>query len=120
MKAGGLADFSSALPKTLVGLGLEVRVVLPGYRGLGGDVLMTLDVPLGSVTERVVVRHVARRDGVDVLALAVEGWFDGESPYGYQDDDVLPFVLFSKAVTAMAAEPHGALTSSTAMTGTPA
>ena len=64
----------------------------------------TLDVPLGSVTERVVVRHVARRDGVDVLALAVEGWFDGESPYGYQDDDVLPFVLFSKAVTAMAAD----------------
>ena len=104
VKAGGLADFSSALPKTLAGLGLQVRVVLPGYRGLGGDAVTTLDVPLGSVTERVVVRHVARRDGVDVLALAVEGWFDGEIPYGYQDDDVLPFVLFSKAVTAMAAE----------------
>src|SRR5687768_8118153 len=75
VKAGGLADFSSALPKTLVGLGLQVRVVLPGYRGLGGHTVTTLDVPLGSVTERVVVRHVARRDGVDVLALAVEGWF---------------------------------------------
>ena len=47
VKAGGLADFSSALPKTLVGLGLQVRVVLPGYRGLGGHTVTTLDVPLG-------------------------------------------------------------------------
>jgi starch synthase len=105
VKAGGLADFSGALPKTLARLGLEVRLVLPGYRGLGGTASTTLDVPLGPVTEQVAVRFLGRRDGVDVFTLAGEGWFDRDLPYGYQDDDVLPFVLFSKAVTALAAQP---------------
>ena len=105
VKAGGLADFSGALPKTLARLGLEVRLVLPGYRGLGGTPVTTLDVPLGPVTERVAVRSLGRRDGIDVFTLAAEGWFDRDLPYGYQDDDVLPFVLFAKAVTALAALP---------------
>src|SRR5687768_4854875 len=105
VKAGGLADFSGALPKTLAGLGLDVRLVLPGYRGLGGDLLTSLDVSLGPIAERVEVRRIARRDGVDVLTLAIEGWFDRDQPYGYRDDDVLPFVLFSRAVTELAAQP---------------
>ncbi|WP_222267309.1 glycogen/starch synthase [Modestobacter marinus] len=104
VKAGGLADFSGALPKTLAGLGLDVHLVLPGYRGLGGDLMTTLDVSLGPIAERVEVRRIARRDGVDVLTLVVEGWFDRDQPYGYRDDDVLPFVLFSRAVTELAAQ----------------
>ncbi len=105
VKAGGLADFSGALPKSLARLGLRVRLVLPGYRGLGGIPVTTLDVPLGPVTERVIVRFLERRDDIEVYTLAGEGWFDRDLPYGYQDDDVLPFVLFSKAVTALAALP---------------
>jgi ADP-glucose type glycogen/starch synthase len=104
VKAGGLADVSSALPKMLARLGMQVRLVIPGYRGLGGTPVATFDVPLGSVAERVVVRQLAQHDGVDVVTLGIEGWFDRDAPYGYQDDDVLPFVLFSKAVTALAAQ----------------
>lgn len=103
-KVGGLADFSGGLPQALAALGHEVRLVLPAYLWLGGRPLMTLDVPLGGITERVHVKHLARRGGVDVLTVGSAGWYDHEVPYSYRDADVLPFVLFSKAITALAAD----------------
>ncbi|HSE69323.1 MAG TPA: glycogen/starch synthase [Nocardioidaceae bacterium] len=104
-KVGGLADVSDALPKELARIGHEVQVVMPAYRGLVGRRLLSLDVPMGQIVERVHVCHLARRDGVDVYTLDCPGWFDRDAPYGYADEHVLPFVLFSKAVTALAAEP---------------
>ncbi|MDI3213976.1 glycogen/starch synthase [Arthrobacter sp. AL12] len=103
VKVGGLADVSSALPKRLAQLGFDVRLVIPGYRGLGGSPVLTFDVPLGPVAERVVVRRLTSLGGVEVFTLGLPGWFDREVPYSYQDDDVMPFVLFSKAVTTLAA-----------------
>ncbi|SFK58293.1 glycogen/starch synthase [Geodermatophilus ruber] len=103
-KVGGLADVSSALPKALAQRGVDVRLVIPGYRGLGGTPVRTLDVPFGQVHERVEVRRLAGLGGVEVLTLGVPDWFDRDTPYGYQDEDVLPFVLFAKAVTALAAQ----------------
>ena len=104
MKVGGLADVSSALPKKLSELGLDVRLVIPAYRGLGGSPVLTIDVPFGPVAERVIIRRLPSLGAVDVLALDAPGWFDRELPYSYQDNDVMPFVLFSKAVTALAAQ----------------
>ena len=104
VKVGGLADVSSALPKRLARLGFDVHLVIPGYRGLGGTRVQTFEVPLGPVPERVVVRRLPPLGGVTVLTLDLPGWFDREVPYSYQDDDVLPFVLFSKAVTTLAAQ----------------
>lgn len=104
MKVGGLADVSHALPKELARLGHEVGVVLPAYAGLGGERLFSLPVQMGKVEEIVHVSHLARRDGMDVYTVGSPGWFERDVPYGYQDDDVLPFVLFSKAVTALAAQ----------------
>lgn len=103
IKVGGLADVSSALPKRLAGLGFDVRLVIPGYRGLGGSPVMTFEVPLGPVAERVVVLRLPALGGVQVYTLGLPGWLDREVPYSYQDDDVMPFVLFSKAVTTLAA-----------------
>lgn len=103
VKVGGLADVSSALPKKLAELGFDVRLVIPGYRGLGGSPVLTFEVPLGPVAERVEVRRLPPLGGVEVFTLGLPGWFDREVPYSYQDDDVLPFVLFSKAVTTLAA-----------------
>lgn len=103
VKVGGLADVRSALPKRLAELGFDVRLVIPGYRGLGGSPVMTFEVPLGPVAERVVVRRLPSLGGVDVFTLGLPGWFDRQVPYSYQDDDVMPFVLFSKAVAALAA-----------------
>ncbi len=104
-KVGGLADVSAALPKELARLGHEVRVVMPAYRGLRGRRVLSLDVRLGPVVERVHVSHLAHQDGVDVYTIGSSGWFDRDVPYGYRDDPVLPFVLFSKAVVALAAHP---------------
>ena len=103
-KVGGLADVSDALPKELARLGHEVRVVIPAYRGLGGRRVLSFDVELGRLVERVHVSHLAHRDGVEVYTVGCAGWFDRDVPYGYRDDDVLPFVLFSKAVSTLAAQ----------------
>lgn len=104
VKVGGLADVSGALPKRLAELGFDVRLVIPAYRGLGGSPVLTFDVPFGPVPERVTVRRLPPLGGVEVLTIGISGWFDRELPYSYQDDDVMPFVLFSKAVTALAAQ----------------
>jgi ADP-glucose type glycogen/starch synthase len=103
VKVGGLADVSGALPKRLAELGFDVRLVIPGYRGLGGSPVLTFEVPLGPVAERVVVRRLPPLGGVEVFTLGLPGWFDRDAPYSYQDNDVMPFVLFSKAVTTLAA-----------------
>jgi starch synthase len=104
VKVGGLADVSIALPKRLAELGFDVRLVIPAYRGLGGSPVLTFDVPLGPVDEHVVVRRLPPLGGVEVFTLGLPGWFDREVPYSYQDDDVMPFVLFSKAITTLAAQ----------------
>src|SRR5215207_1633895 len=104
VKVGGLADVSSALPKRLAEVGFDVRLVIPAYRGLGGSPVLTFDVPFGPVAERVVVRRLPPLGKVEVLTLGLPGWFDREVPYSYQDGDVMPFVLFSKAITALAAQ----------------
>lgn len=102
VKVGGLADVSGALPKRLAELGFDVRLVIPGYRGLGGTPVLAFEVPLGPVAERIEVRRLQPMGSVEVLTLCIPGWFERDVPYGYQDDDVLPFVLFAKAVTALA------------------
>ena len=104
VKVGGLADVSIALPKRLVELGFDVRLVIPAYRGIGGTPVLTFDVPLGPVAERVVVRRLPPLRGVEVFTIGLPGWFDREVPYSYQDDDVMPFVLFSKAIATLAAQ----------------
>ena len=103
-KVGGLADFSAGLPQALAAQGHDVRLVIPAYQWLGGRPWTTLDVPLGPISERMHVRHLTRREGVDVLTVGSPGWYDHEVPYSYQDEDVLPFVLFSKAITALASD----------------
>lgn len=104
MKVGGLADVSSALPQRLAQLGVDVRLVIPAYPGLNGDPLLTFDMDYGPVAQMVVVRSLPPLGGVEVLALDLPGWFERAVPYSYQDDDVMPFVLFSKAIAALAAQ----------------
>ena len=51
-----------------------------------------------------VVRRLPPLRGVEVFTIGLPGWFDREVPYSYQDDDVMPFVLFSKAIATLAAQ----------------
>jgi starch synthase len=102
-KIGGLADVVGALPKQLASMGHDVRVVIPAYRGLGGEPELTFELTFGNLPQHVVVRRLATQHGVEVLTVGAPGWFDRATPYGYQDEDVLPFVFFGLAVTAYAA-----------------
>ena len=107
LKVGGLADVGGALPKALARLGHDVRLVLPGHPGLAhGERLFSFDVPMGPATERVEVLDLGRHGGVEVVALWSEELFSRAAVYGgfgYEDDEVVPFVLFSRAVAALAA-----------------
>ena len=59
---------------------------------------------MGPETELTRVDHHGVHGGVSVYTVGNESYFDREAAYGgYEDDDVAPFVLFSKAVVAFAA-----------------
>jgi starch synthase len=105
IKVGGLADVGASLPKALARLGHDVRLMLPGYSCAGaGRPIVSLAIPMGPETERAHVNHHGVHGGVSVYAVGNESYFDREAAYGgYEDDDVAPFVLFSKAVVAFAA-----------------
>ena len=105
IKVGGLADVGASLPKALARLGHDVRLVLPGYSCVGaGRPTVSLEIPMGPETELAHVDHHGVHGGVSVYTVGNESYFDRGAAYGgYEDDDVAPFVLFSKAVVAFAA-----------------
>jgi ADP-glucose type glycogen/starch synthase len=110
VKVGGLADVGGALPKALARLGHETRLILPGYRSgthLGaGRPVRVLTVPMGPNEEKVEIRHHGKHGGVEVYTVRNGRYFDEEMIYGgYEHGDVVPFILFSKAVTQFAADP---------------
>lgn len=105
IKVGGLADVGASLPKALARSGHDVRLILPGYSWAGdGETILSFAVPMGTATARAVFAHHGRHRGVDVYSVGGGGYFDREAVYGgYEDDDVAPFVFFSKAVAEFAA-----------------
>jgi starch synthase len=105
IKVGGLADVGASLPKALARLGHDVRLVLPGYPCVGaGRPTVSLEIPMGPETELAHVDYHGVHGGVSIYTVGNESYFDREAAYGgYEDDDVAPFVLFSKAVVAFAA-----------------
>jgi starch synthase len=85
-KTGGLADVLAALPEALIGLGVEVTVVLPGYR----EALRTAGATerLGRVRAAVASRlepaDVVRVTGARVPTLMLDAprYFDRDGLYG--------------------------------------
>jgi len=82
VKTGGLADVVGALPKALAREGVDVRVLLPGYRGVmsrmadGQEAWRATDV----FGKPAVVRR-AGVDGLDVLALDIPAFYDRDGLY---------------------------------------
>jgi starch synthase len=108
VKVGGLADVGGALPKSLAASGHDVRLILPDYPSanrLGpGTAVCRLRVPMGPREERVEVAHHGSHRGVEVYTARNDHYFHEGMIYGgYAHGDVVPYILFSKAVAAFAA-----------------
>jgi starch synthase len=89
-KTGGLADVVEALPKALVGLGHEVAVVLPRYRGTktGGVVLPSVTIPMGGTRLRFPsVADGSVINGVRYFFVDDPAYFDRDDLYGGPSGD---------------------------------
>jgi starch synthase len=131
-KTGGLGDVVGALPRKLSGLGHEVTCCVPFYRGArevmeknpppappveGSGALpaagmlvpqSTLKIPLGDRVVTGEVLEMKQRDGVRVLFVRCDEFFDRAELYGEEDrdyeDNAERFLFFSKAVAELAGD----------------
>ncbi|SMC19833.1 starch synthase [Andreprevotia lacus DSM 23236] len=92
LKTGGLADVTGALPGALAGLGVDVRLLLPGFPAIKaglpeeGDVAQ-LDTPFGHV--RLVYSHLPG-SGAGVYVIDAPQFYDRPGN-PYQDDAQQPY-----------------------------
>ncbi len=106
-KTGGLADVAGALPKALAGLGHDVRIMMPKYRGAEAHatdsriVVPILRVPLGDRTAEGALIEAHDPSGVPVYLLEHEHYYNRDSLYGTADGDYWDncerFVFFCRA-----------------------
>jgi starch synthase len=110
-KTGGLGDVVGALAGVLSQLGHEVTCCLPFYRQAreaardAKPIGLTLSIPLGSRTVTGDVLELRQRDGVRVLFVRRDEFFDRSELYhtGLRDyeDNAERFLFFSKAVVEL-------------------
>jgi len=117
-KTGGLADVAGALPRALQGLGHDVRILLPKYRGAevhASDtrvVVPNIRVPLGDRSAEGALIEGHSQSGVPVYLLEHEHYFNRDSLYGTADGDYWDncerFVFFCRAALEGLARLDGA------------
>lgn len=102
VKTGGLADVIGALPKALKGAGVDVRVILPKYRGIPEkfvsqmEHVAALTVPVGWRNQYCGIERIIY-DGIPVYFIDNEYYFGRDGIYGYMDDGER-FSFFNRAV----------------------
>ncbi|AIQ69166.1 glycogen synthase GlgA [Paenibacillus graminis] len=102
VKTGGLADVIGALPKALKGAGVDVRVILPKYRGIPDkfvsqmEHVAALTVPIGWRNQYCGIERMVY-DGIPVYFIDNEYYFGRDGIYGYMDDGER-FSFFNRAV----------------------
>lgn len=106
-KTGGLADVAGALPKALKKLGVEVRVVMPKYKGIEEkgfpivyrDWRISCPISQSTVTGEIVESSY---DGITTYLVDKDEYYYRDHLYGTQDGDYLDnaerFIFFSKAI----------------------
>ena len=106
-KSGGLGDVLGALPQALAKLGNDVRVVMPKYGCIPGDVIDRMEfcffiyIPLGWRRKYCGVFKL-EQDGVTYYFIDNEYYFG--DPYLYKWNDLERFAFFDKA--ALEILPH--------------
>lgn len=102
IKTGGLADVIGALPKALKAAGVDVRVILPKYKGIPEkysslmEPVATLEVPIGWRNQYCGIEKVVF-EGIPVYFVDNEYYFGRDGIYGYMDDGER-FAYFNRAV----------------------
>jgi len=88
-KTGGLADVVEALPKALVGMGHEIGVVLPRYRGTKASsvLLPSLSIPMGDRLRFPAVADGSQVAGVRHYFVDDAEYFDRDQLYAVQGKD---------------------------------
>lgn len=102
IKTGGLADVIGALPKALKAAGVDVRVILPKYRGIlekftsKMEHLTEVYVPIGWRNQYCGIEQMVY-DGIPVYFIDNEYYFGRDGIYGYMDDGER-FAFYNRAV----------------------
>jgi starch synthase len=102
IKSGGLADVAGSLPKELISLGTDVRIMLPKY----GEISQSYKSKMKKIKEFTLAVgwrnqycgiEELKLDGITFYFIDNEYYFNRESLYGYYDDGER-FAFFNKAV----------------------
>lgn len=108
-KTGGLADVAGALPMALAAMGHDVRIVLPRYKTVQGELTTLTDFPveMGDRLETALLRKsvLYAADGekkreVPVYLIDNYQYFYRDHIYGYRDEGER-FAFFCKALLEM-------------------
>jgi starch synthase len=101
-KTGGLADVVSSLPKALINLGMDARVVIPKYGFIDDDKYKLIEMPdrlkftMSGYNYEVKVKYHKSSDGLMTYFLEHAGILSRNDIYGYEDDGYR-FAFFNKA-----------------------
>jgi len=106
-KTGGLADVAGALPKALQKLGVDVRVIMPKYKGIEEK-----EFPVNynglriscAVSQSIVDAEIveSRYNGIPVYLVDKDEYYYRDNLYSTQDGDYIDnaerFIFFSKSI----------------------
>lgn len=101
-KTGGLADVAGTLPRELVKLGVDVRLIMPKYKGIPQSFVDRMEY-IGYVYVDLSWRHQycavlkLEHEGVTAYFLDNEYYFNRDGLYGHYDE-AEQFAFFSKAL----------------------
>lgn len=100
-RTGGLGDVSSALPKELKDKQIDIRRVMPLYRGIDAalEFVGSFKVRMGDRYQDCIIEYDPR-SYVPTYFIRNSFYFDRENMYGYYEDGER-FLFFCKAAVAM-------------------
>jgi starch synthase len=102
-KTGGLAEVAGALPRALAGVGHDVTIVLPRYRGIdaAGSLERPLAFSMGARATAVTIRERMLDNGVRLALVDAPELFDRDGLYGDASgdypDNAWRYAVFSRA-----------------------
>lgn len=101
-KSGGLADVAGSLPKELLKIGYDMKIVMPLYREVKQEMEYVTDYPIymqGKKENCIVRKHVQKVEDKDLTTYFIDNikYFDRDGLYCHPDE-AERFAFFDKAV----------------------